>query len=174
MAGRVEVKARARDPALLAGLAERLSGSPARLEAHSDTFFAAPRGRLKLRHSADGHGQLIFYERPDAEGPKLCCCAVSPTEDPAGLTAVLSQALGVRGVVKKERRVYQVGQTRVHLDRVEGLGDFMELEVVLEEHQSPQEGALVAQQLMAELGIDPEDLLPGAYLDLLGEEAAHP
>ncbi|XP_077196688.1 uncharacterized protein LOC143838755 isoform X2 [Paroedura picta] len=140
MAGRVEVKARARDPALLAGLAERLSGSPARLEAHSDTFFAAPRGRLKLRHSA----------------------------------AVLSQALGVRGVVKKERRVYQVGQTRVHLDRVEGLGDFMELEVVLEEHQSPQEGALVAQQLMAELGIDPEDLLPGAYLDLLGEEAAHP
>ncbi|XP_077196689.1 uncharacterized protein LOC143838755 isoform X3 [Paroedura picta] len=132
MAGRVEVKARARDPALLAGLAERLSGSPARLEAHSDTFFAAPRGRLKLRHSADGHGQLIFYERPDAEGPKLCCCAVSPTEDPAGLT------------------------------------------VVLEEHQSPQEGALVAQQLMAELGIDPEDLLPGAYLDLLGEEAAHP
>lgn len=45
------------------------------------------------------------------------------------LQAVLSEALGVQGVVKKERRLYMVGQTRVHLDRVEGLGDFLELEV---------------------------------------------
>uniref|UniRef100_A0A8C3FEW7 CYTH domain-containing protein n=1 Tax=Chrysemys picta bellii TaxID=8478 RepID=A0A8C3FEW7_CHRPI len=85
--------------------------------------------RTSLFPFQDGRGQLIFYERPDSEGPKLSHYSISPTADPAGLKAVLSQALGVQGVVKKERRLYVVGQTRVHLDRVEGLGDFLELEV---------------------------------------------
>ncbi|EMP29392.1 hypothetical protein UY3_13500 [Chelonia mydas] len=117
--------------------------------------------------SGDGQGQLIFYERPDSEGPKLSHYSISPTADPAGLVAVLSEALGVQGVVKKERRLYMVGQTRVHLDRVEGLGDFLELEVVLSEQQSPEDGERVARRLMEELGVQEEDLVAGAYLDLL-------
>lgn len=45
------------------------------------------------------------------------------------IQAVLSDALGVKGEVRKERRLFMIGQTRVHLDQVEGLGHFMELEV---------------------------------------------
>ena len=43
----------------------------------------------------------------------------------------LGKALGVKGRVKKTRLLYMVGQTRVHVDEVEGLGNFMELEVSL-------------------------------------------
>jgi predicted adenylyl cyclase CyaB len=73
----------------------------------------------------------------------------------------------VRGVVRKRRYLYLVGQTRVHLDEVEGLGEFMELEVVLRPEQSDAEGQAIARDLMTRLGIREEDLLEGAYMDLL-------
>ncbi|GAB0175382.1 hypothetical protein GRJ2_000003400 [Grus japonensis] len=164
----VEVKARLRELAAVRGAAERLGG-PARAQVlvQADTFFRVPRGRLKLRRTPGGRGELIFYERPDAAGPKLSCFSITPTDDPDGLEAVLAQALGVLGVLRKQRLLYLVGQTRVHLDSVEGLGDFLELEVVLSEEQSVEDGERVARQLMKELGIEEEDLISGAYLDLL-------
>ncbi|NWR39329.1 SUB1 protease, partial [Tachuris rubrigastra] len=155
----------------------------------ADTFFRVPRGRLKLRRTQDGRGELIFYERPDTTGPKLSSFTITPTADPDGLEAVLAQALGVLGVVRKERLLYLLGQTRVHLDRVEGLGDFLELEVrgwaggsvgaqgcpeltpcpqvVLRQEQSVQDGEHVARELLRDLGVEEHDLISGAYLDLL-------
>ena len=76
-------------------------------------------------------------------------------------------ANSVLGRVRKTRWLLQVGQTRVHLDRVHGLGDFMELEVVLHDGQSAAQGEALAEQLMAELGIAHEQRVAGAYLDLL-------
>ncbi len=55
---------------------------------------------------------------------------------------------------------------RIHLDIVEGLGEFVELEVVLGADQSVQEGKTIAERLMASLGISSDDLVEGAYLDL--------
>ncbi|KAM9245647.1 uncharacterized protein RG961_015951 [Leptosomus discolor] len=164
----VEVKARLREAAAVRGEAERLRGAGrAAGQGQADTFFRVPRGRLKLRRTAGGRAELIFYDRPNATGPKLSRFTVTPTDDPDGLEAVLGQALGVLGVVRKERLLYLVGQTRVHLDSVEGLGDFLELEVVLSEEQSVEDGERVARQLMKELGVEEEDLISGAYLDLL-------
>jgi predicted adenylyl cyclase CyaB len=88
-------------------------------------------------------------------------------KDPASLGAVLAAALGVRGVVRKRRRLYLIGRTRVHLDRVEGLGDFIELEVVLGEAEAVSRGEVVAAELADRLGIARSDLVRGAYLDLL-------
>jgi adenylate cyclase class IV len=62
-----------------------------------------------------------------------------------------------------------IEQTRVHFDRVEGLGEFMELEVVLRDEQSDAEGTDIANQLMDALQIRPQDLLECAYIDLLEE-----
>ncbi|XP_059703630.1 uncharacterized protein LOC132327940 isoform X4 [Haemorhous mexicanus] len=133
----------------------------------TDTFFRVPRGRLKLRRTQDGRGELIFYERPDSAGPKLSRFSITPTADPEGLQAVLSQSLGVLGTVRKERLLFLLGQTRLHLDRVQGLGDFLELEVVLRPEQSEEDGQRLARELLRELGIGEQDLISGAYLDLL-------
>ncbi len=80
---------------------------------------------------------------------------------------MLSNALGVVGRVRKRRRLYLVGNTRIHLDEVEGLGSFLELEVVLSGPQTVAEGEAVARSLMRELGIPRSSLIHGAYLDLI-------
>lgn len=141
-------------------------GSPESLS-QEDTFFNSPDGRLKLRVLQAGPAQLIHYVRPDRQGPKRSNYHVFETNDPENLKAVLSRAFGIRGVIRKERLLYIVGQTRVHLDRVEGLGHFVELEVVLGSGQSDEEGQAIARDLMARLDIHEEDLLERAYIDML-------
>jgi adenylate cyclase class IV len=73
----------------------------------------------------------------------------------------------VTQVVVKTRVLYLVDQTRVHLDSVVGLGDFLELEVVLRPDQSPAEGHAIAADLMRRLEIRDTDLLATAYADML-------
>jgi predicted adenylyl cyclase CyaB len=80
---------------------------------------------------------------------------------------ILSATLGSTRVVRKKRTLYMIGQTRVHLDEVEGLGDFIELEVVLRAGQSDEEGKNIADRLLAEFRIDSKHLIGEAYIDLL-------
>lgn len=167
MPANIEIKARVQDFPGIKSRAEQLSDTPVEVILQEDIFFNVPQGRLKLRVLAPDRGQLIFYTRPDREGPKRSEYYISHTSDPESLKRVLELAYGVRGVVKKTRYLYLVGQTRVHLDDVEGLGQFMELEVVLREGQGDAEGQAVAEGLMASLGVERSDLLEGAYMDLL-------
>ena len=164
----IEIKARVDDLDALAARVAAIATSGPTAIAQDDTFFPCPAGRLKLRELADGTGQLIFYQRADEEGPKASFYVLSPTDSPASLRAVLTQAHGQAGRVVKQRTLYLVGRTRVHLDRVQGLGDFMELEVVLADDEPPQDGVDEAHALMAQLGIAPQALVQGAYRDLLG------
>jgi predicted adenylyl cyclase CyaB len=169
----IEIKAYARNFDEIRRRAEGLSGQPATVLSQEDTFFNTAQGRLKLRVLLPKEGQLIYYTRPDQEGPKRSDYHISLTTDPENLRQVLALACGIRGVVRKTRYLYLVGQTRVHLDYVEGLGQFMELEVVLREGQSDAEGRRIAEDLMARLGVESGDLIEGAYLDLL-ESSANP
>ena len=167
MPANIEIKARMQN---FVGLQEQLSamsGGAPELLLHEDTFFHSPNGRLKLRVPQSGPAQLIHYDRPDRQGPKRSNYHVFETNDPENLKTTLSRAFGIRGVVCKERLLYLVGQTRVHLDSVEGLGHFVELEVVLRPGQSDDEGQVIARALMARLGIREEDLLESAYIDML-------
>jgi len=163
----IEIKARARNFTDLARRAEELSDTPAQLIPQEDTFFNTVRGRLKLRQLAPDRGQLVYYERKDASGPKRSDYLLVETSDPSAIKAALTAALGVRGVIRKKRTLYLVGQTRIHLDEVEGLGNFMELEVVLRPEQSDTEGQAVASDLMTRLGVQEQDLIEGAYMDIL-------
>lgn len=167
MPANIEIKARVRDFAQIQLRAERLSNVPVEIIPQEDTFFVTPHGRLKLRVLSESHGQLIYYTRPDQEGPKRSDYQLYRTSDPEALKRVLTLAYEARGVVRKTRYLYLVGQTRVHLDDVAGLGQFLELEVVLEEGQSDAEGQRIAEELMASLGVEKSDLLEGAYMDLL-------
>jgi predicted adenylyl cyclase CyaB len=92
-------------------------------------------------------------------------------DDPQSLKVALAQALGIKGVVRKERTVFMVGQTRIHFDEVEGLGTFIEIEVVLDSNASATDGVLLAEELMKKLEIRKQDLVTSAYIDLQCKDA---
>lgn len=167
MARNTEIKARIADlDALARRVAPLATTGPVDI-AQDDTFFACPNGRLKLRDFGDGRGELIFYQRPDQTGPKTSFYSITTTAEPDRLREVLTLAHGQTGRVVKRRTLWLVGRTRVHLDRVDGLGTFMELEVVLSDDESADAGEREAQALMAALDIPVAALIDGAYADLL-------
>jgi predicted adenylyl cyclase CyaB len=167
MARNIEIKARVADMDALAARAAAIAdGGPEEI-AQDDTFFRCDNGRLKLRTYADGTGHLIFYRRPDEDGPKVSFYVLSPTASPDTLCEALTLSNGQEGRVIKHRTLYLVGRTRVHLDRVQGLGDYMELEVVLTEDETAEAGLREARELMARLRISADCLVTGAYHDLL-------
>jgi predicted adenylyl cyclase CyaB len=169
MASNIEIKARLSPEQAVRLRAEALARSSLAPELlhQTDTFYTASSGRLKLREFGDGRAELIAYDRPDHAGPKRSLFVRSPCADPGTLHEALSRSVGIRGVVEKHREVIHVGQTRLHLDDVVGLGTFLELEVVLREDQSAEEGEAIALELMAAFGIDSESLIDVAYIDLL-------
>ena len=167
----IEIKARVRDVEDFAARLKALRPKNPRVLVQEDVFFPVRKGRLKLRTLGPKSGELIYYTRPDAPGPKTSNYEIVKTSEPAKLRAVLTEAFGVRGIVKKVRLVALVGQTRVHLDVVRGLGTFAELEVVLKPGQSASAGTAVARGLMKKLGIKSSDLVAGAYLDLLEKKS---
>ncbi len=167
----IEIKARIISVEALLPRAQALAGQAPTLLAQDDTFFAAPHGRLKLRELADGSAELIHYHRPDTGQAKASDYVRVPVAEPAALREALARGCGLRGRVVKRRWLFIVGATRIHLDRVQGLGDFMELEVVLRPGQSDDEGRAVADGLMVELGLADAERLAGAYLDLLAADA---
>ena len=171
MPSNIEIKARTQNFEEIKSQAEKLSDKPVEVIRQEDIFFNTPHGRLKLRVLAD-HAQLIYYTRPDQQGPKRSDYHITHSTDPENLKRVLELAYGIRGLVRKTRYLYLIGQTRVHLDDVQGLGQFMELEVVMAEGQSDAEGQAIAEGLMSALSVDRGDLIDGAYLDLLEKQSA--
>ena len=167
MARNVEIKARINNiETLTAKVATMADKGPIEIF-QDDTFFACPNGRMKLRTFSDNTGELIFYRRSNQSGPKESVYSIAPITAPDKTREVLSQGYGQTGRVRKHRTLFIIGRTRVHLDRVEGLGDFMELEVVLAEKEPTENGVLVANKLLGKLGISPDNLIEGAYADLL-------
>ncbi len=170
MPANIEIKARVSDPATLLAKARALTGADPEIILQTDTFFQAESGRLKVREFADGTGELISYHRPDAEGPKTSSYAILPTADAGGLRDVLAAVLPMRGVVRKKRLLFLAGRTRIHIDEVDSLGSFMELEVVLAEGEDQIGGEREASELMGRLGVTSGDLVSGAYIDLIEEK----
>ncbi len=167
MSRNVEIKAHVTDMASLKERAKSISTDGPFEISQEDTFFECSTGRLKLRKFDDTRGELIFYQRPDKGGPKESFYLRSETSDPDTLRQSLEITYGMTGKVNKKRLLYLIGRTRVHLDKVEGLGEFMELEVVLAENDSTESGAAEAEKLMDQLGIASTALIEGSYFDLL-------
>lgn len=172
MARNIEIKARIDSVEALLPRARAASGGEPVLIEQDDSFFAAPRGRLKLRRFADGSAELIHYQRPDTGAAKASDYVRVPVPEPDALAQALERACGLLGRVRKRRWLLLAGPTRIHLDRVEGLGDFMELEVVLADGQPDAEGVAVAEALMLALGLADAPRLAGAYLDLLAVKSS--
>lgn len=172
----IEIKAFLKHRAAALATAARLSGSGPEIILQEDIFFRCDGARLKLRIFAPDRGELIRYERDNVADARCSRYSIARTADPQVLLDILTQALGVTGTVKKIRTLYLVGQTRIHIDQVQGLGDFLELEVVLGtaqcSAQDEAEGRRIAVELLREFGIGPEELIAEAYVDLLARKPA--
>ncbi|XP_076235727.1 uncharacterized protein LOC143180081 [Calliopsis andreniformis] len=171
----IEIKAKVSDPKLLISKIKQLTDDTCTILKQHDTFFKVVEGRLKLRKFEDNSGELLFYKRSNTSGPKLSSYEKTVLSDENvcnGIRNILAASNGCIGIVKKVRQLYMVGQTRVHVDEVEGLGNFMELEVVLTADQDIETGEKIAQDLMSKLGIKDEDLIAEAYIDLLNKSTS--
>ena len=166
MARNIEIKARIESvEALIQKAAAIASEGPVEI-LQDDTFFRCENGRLKLRILAPNKGEIIFYRRANEHGPKESFYLRSPTSTPEAMRNARSAAYGTIGRVRRHRTLVPVGRTLVHLDRVEYLGHFLELEVVLADDEPSEGGVREAHSLMEKLGIRPSQLIEGAYLDL--------
>ena len=169
MPSNIEIKAPLKDLPAAEATAAQLSHAGPELIQQEDIFFRCDGARLKLRILGPGRGELIRYERPDIADTRCSRYLIARTSDPQILLEILTKTLGKIGVVKKNRTLYLVGQTRVHIGRVEDLGDFLELEIVLRPEQSEAEGKDIAESLLLRFGIDRQQLIGEAYVDLLAD-----
>ena len=164
----IEIKARVADLAPIRAAIEPLADGPAEILDQEDIFFAAPDGRLKLRTFGDGNGELIHYHRRDIAGPKTSHYTIAPTTDPDGPES--HPHVGPRRARRRQEAAVALHGRPDPCPprRVEGLGEFVELEVVLRPDQAEGEGVAIAQGLMARLGIAEGQLVDVAYIDLMG------
>lgn len=174
MARNIEIKAYIESVESLTQRAAAIADEGPIVIVQDDTFFCCEIGRLKLRVLSDGKGELIFYRRSDQAGPKESFYVRSHTASPDELRRVLALAYGEVGRVKKHRTLFLVGRTRIHLDSVEQLGDFLELEVVMADGEPLEAGIREAHDLMERLGVNPSQLIACAYVDLLARQACDP
>lgn len=164
----VEIKANCADlnrvEAILLSLGAEYKG----LDPQCDTYFNVPNGRLKLREGVVESGNLIQYFREDNATAKGSNIALYKTANSALLKQVLSSSLGIMATVNKKRKIFFIANVKFHLDEVENLGTFVEIEAI------DADGTLGAMQLnsqcnyyMEKLGINIDDLLPHSYSDML-------
>ena len=172
MRANIEFKAKVANAAVLHARIAALSPYEPTEFGHEDVFFVAPRGRLKLRIIDGQRGQLIYYERPNRAGPKRSQYSIAEVGDVAALRETLSMSLGITGIVQKRRALYELGRTRIHVDTVESLGVFVEVEVVLAANESEMSGRKLADDMLRDLRIGQADLVEGSYMDLLLQAAS--
>jgi homotetrameric cytidine deaminase len=153
----LEIKARDPDPARSLERALALGAEDQGEIVQRDTYFARATGRLKLREQTPGDTELIQYRRADESGPRVSHYRRVPASEP--LKQALEAALGTLVVVEKRRRLLLAGHVRIHLDDVEGLGSFIELEAVGDDDPAAIDRLVTTLQV--------GEPIAGSYSDLL-------
>jgi adenylate cyclase class IV len=174
----IESKTRCEDLRAVARLAAALGARCEGWLEQVDTYFRVRNGRLKLReiahHAPDGRAsassELIRYERPDETGARVSTYERTDVEDAESARRRLASAHGLRGCIRKRRELWLVDSTRIHLDRVDGLGDFVELETVCAGEPSAAD-ALEHRRLWSALCLDRYETVDCSYIDLLTTDA---
>ena len=163
----VEIKAVCSDPGRIMDLLRQMNAEFKGRDHQVDTYFKVTKGRLKLREG-DIENNLIYYERPDMEGPKTSRCILLGTMAGDELKEILTEAMGVKVVVEKIREIYFIGNIKIHVDEVGGLGTFVEIEAQGSGDEYSEEQLLLQCNMLKEqMGIGEEDLLHYSYSDMI-------
>jgi len=156
---RLDDLAQARGRALALGYRERA------VLRQRDTFFRSAIGKLKLREEGS-RAMLIHYDRHAAEELQLSSYQIVEIVDPGNTRALLAAALGVIAEVRKERTLLTRANVRLHLDRVEGLGGFGEIEALIADGEDPGHSRAAVDELLAVLQVGGESLIDASYFEL--------
>lgn len=165
----IEIKARCADPQSVRKILQDCSAEFKGVDHQVDTYFKVSNGRLKLRQG-NIENSLIYYDRPNTAGPKRADVALYRTDGPGGsqLHETLTQAIDTLVVVDKQREIYFIHNVKFHIDQVEHLGSFIEIEAI---DETGQLGTETLQQqcdyYIALFNIQKEDLIETSYSDLL-------
>ncbi|MBX3026566.1 class IV adenylate cyclase [bacterium] len=167
MARNIEIKARLVDPDAARAVALRVGGRPHAVEEQVDTYVALDGGRrVKIRQIAGGRRERIDYRRPEASGVRASDYTITPLADDAALPGEPIV------VVRKRREVLLIDNVRLHLDTVDGLGTFLELEAVVDAAHDDAACRAQVDRLMAALGLRAGDLIRASYAELMADRAA--
>lgn len=123
----VEIKASCNDPGEIREYLLNHNADFKGIDEQTDTYFNSPNGRLKIREG-NIENNLIYYERTNQAGPKDSHFQLIRISDPTRIKEVLTKSMGIKVIVKKKREIYYLGNVKIHLDEVPGLGSFVEIE----------------------------------------------
>ncbi len=164
----IEIKARIEDPDQIRELVKELDHTFIGIDHQIDTYFKTTNGRFKLRESSLSGPYLIFYLRDNISGPKSSVYQKLPVADAKGLKDLLKEMQGIHTIIEKNREIYLYKNIRIHLDEVKKLGNFLELEAVMDEKYSNKKVETgKVECLMEKFGIKNEDLIGESYENLM-------
>ncbi|UCG02149.1 MAG: class IV adenylate cyclase [Candidatus Heimdallarchaeota archaeon] len=165
----IEFKAQCNDPEKIKKILTSRNADYKGLDRQVDTYFKVNTGRLKLREG-DIEKALIFYSRKDTKEPKQSNVTLFPVDSNSStlLKEILVKSLGVLVIVSKQRSIYFIDNIKFHIDTVEELGSFVEVEAI------DINGTIGVTKLQEEcqfflklFEIPEEDLISTSYSDLL-------
>jgi predicted adenylyl cyclase CyaB len=160
-----EFKAHLRDAAQVRATLKRLRARSLGTDHQVDTYFRVPSGRLKIREGRL-ENSLIFYQRTNSARARRSRVEMMLLPRRNSVRAILAHALGVLAVVDKRREIYFVGNVKIHLDRVRGLGNFVEVEAITRSGDAWKVRAQ-ARKFQKLFAISPADIVPWSYSDMV-------
>ncbi|HEX6182061.1 MAG TPA: class IV adenylate cyclase [Chitinophagaceae bacterium] len=165
----IEIKARTTRAAEIRKYLQENGAAFIGTDHQADTYFNVTNGRLKLREGKI-ENNLIFYSRAETGGTKQSNVEMMQVADPPVLRNILAKAMGVLAVVNKRREIYYIDNVKFHLDTLEGLGEFVEIEACDRfEHIPVERLKEQCEEYMKLFGVKEEDLVKKSYSDMVME-----
>lgn len=137
-----------------------------------DTYYKSKNGRLKIREIDHKIYQLITYHRRDQATSKISDYTIKKL-DKKELKRYkwhLNRTNGKSIKVSKKRELWIYKNTRVHLDKIQGLGRFIELETVVKNPNDLQQLEKEHQEVINLLNLSCFIKISKSYSDLLLEK----
>ena len=163
----MEIKAQCDNPDRIRQLLKENNARFVGTDHQVDTYFNVVNGRLKLREG-EIENALIYYNRENKSGPKTSNVKLYKPGPDATLKSLLEESLGVLTVVDKIREIYFIDNVKFHIDKVNELGSFVEIEAI------DKDGVLGKEKLLKQcnfylglFGISENELVAGSYSDMI-------
>lgn len=165
----VEIKARVADLASVREVALGIGARCHAVEVQTDRYYSVDGAhRVKLRTIAGGRAELVEYRRSEATGVRASDYIVTPVRDEAAGLCLVPKGTP-RVVVRKRREVLLWDNVRIHLDEVDGLGAFIELEAVVDERHDESTCRVQVATLMRALALRDEALIRASYAEMVDQ-----